>query len=109
MNLKYLKENVTITEKNQLNTHTHILKVVETPPKPKGTQAHTHLEQLEPLLQLQRHIITEYIYSEQINTCKEGKQLNTEIKLHNETKTNVMKIRPKISLEKTRQRNVSQT
>lgn len=30
--------------------HTHILKVVETPPKPKGTQTHTHLEQLEPLL-----------------------------------------------------------
>lgn len=92
--------------------HTHILKVVETPPKPKGTQAHIPRAvrtTTTTLLQLQRHIITEYIYSEQINTCKESKQLNTEIKLHNETKTNVMKIRPKISLEKTRQRNVSQT
>lgn len=46
MNLKYLKENVTITEKNQLNTHTYwkLLKRL------RNRRAHTHLEQLEPLL-----------------------------------------------------------
>lgn len=77
-NLKYLKEIVTITEKKSTHTyrkhfatHENKEKVVETPPKPKGT----YTQKLRAVKTttttttlIQRHIITEYIYREQTVT-----------------------------------------
>lgn len=61
------------------------------PPKPKGTYTQT-LRAVKTTTTtttlIQRHIITEYIYREQTVkkciSCKESKQLHTEIKIHNE-------------------------
>lgn len=78
----------THTYRKHFATNENKEKVVETPPKPKGTYTQT-LRAVKTTTTtttlIQRHIITEYIYREQTGTlAKKSKQLHTEIKIHNE-------------------------